>query len=467
MYDHFDDEPAVGKPRGVYWWQVLLVVLIAVGFTLTISFRQELLPPTHPDRFTRQLREDILAGADLRSLYREFDNRKDREEIVARLAGDPDPRVRITAAELLMRHEVTVKAPIIVGRYRLLRPDSSDEGPDSPVLRKLLTDPDSEVRQAAIRSVTSLARTHLFESELLHILWNGPEEERLLVCRWLGHWNGREALKVFSSPAQTTAVRSTVFRGIQTWRSREFAKGLEVALAEMLAEPDPQIRLLAVEATRWVESPRAVEFWYRASRSPDLTVARQAVEHWIAALVEDDDRYGLTGNRLPTTLSLLGQLCGQPNEDPPNQLVEVALLTYVLCEAANGHAALLASNSTNRISWHIKHIVQPLIVLPRELAKLLNRPGASRPTTFTAWLPHELRTGSHPPTRRLAEYVLDQLKKPAQWCEAHRDIRGLRELDSTTLTQVQPDTLGDYLDFNQVGSYHAVEQRLKKLIGDR
>jgi hypothetical protein len=459
MTYHDDDEQPLIQSRGIRSWQVFVILLIAIGFTLTITFRHEILPPTGQDRFIRQLRAEILAGSDLRSVYREYDTRKDRQDIVARLADDPHPRVRVTAIELLMRHEVTVKAPIIVGRYRLLRPDSTDQGPDSPVLRKLLTDPEPEVRQAAIRSVTSLARTQMFESELLHILWNGPEDERLLVSSWLGHWHGREALRVFASPLQSPAVRSSVFRGIQTWRSREFATGLDTAVGAMLTDPDPEIRLLALEASRWIESPRAVELWFLASQSPDRAIACRAVEYWIAGLVEDDDRYGMSGNRLPATSGLFRQL----RDHSPEQLIRFALISHVLCQAAMGHAAKLESHLNDPTAWHVKHIVHPLIVIPRELRAWWGASPSARSDVFTAWLPGEPHLSENPPRRHLTSYILEQLKKPAQWCEAHRGLNGLHELEPINLPPGSQDTLGRYLDLHQVGSYAAIEQTIAQL----
>src|SRR5205814_3318468 len=141
--------------------------------------------------------------------------------------------------------------------------------------------PDAEVRRVAIGATTLLIRSGAFQKELLEILWHGPEDERLLVCPGLGHWNGRQALAVFSSRSQPAAVRVAAFRSVQLWRSQEFGRGLGQTLIPMFDDPDPQLRLLAVEASRWIETGEAVRVWLAATRSGDPEVARQAVAVWI------------------------------------------------------------------------------------------------------------------------------------------------------------------------------------------
>lgn len=457
MNDELFDDPI--PPRGRrsgWWWQAVFVVVIAVAAALAISFRSQFLPPTHQDRFTRGLREQIVAGDDPKSALRELNTRPDRWEIVARLADDPDPKVRRVAVGLVSSAERSVGAPIVVGRFRLIRPDThGGDGSVNPLLQKFLVDPDPTVRKAALASVALITHTRLYEKELLQVLWHGPPDERVLVAQGLAHWNGREALSVFASAAQPSAVRTAAFRGVRLWRSAEFGKGLDLVLRPMLDDPDPAIRILAVEASRWVETAEAVPIWLAAARSPDGEVARRAVAIWIDEMISGHEAAQRAGRRLEQTTRLLRQVPGQPGLAPP----EVAALAgYVLGRVAVGHAAHLDEAPDEQTLWHLKHVFDPLTQIPRELQA---RAGFSN--TFAVWLPHESATGP-PAARNLVTYLLEQLREPIEWCQKHRDLTGLRGLDPAAVPPDQPDTLGRYLDRHRAGSFSEFQNLIHEVI---
>ncbi len=407
--------PGLGRAKA-RWWHVLLVLTV-IGGAAYVAWYWLHDERAERKRVTEDIRAQILEGRDMVALAA-FDVRADRQKIAEELVDDPDPKVRAYSVQLLIRGETVPRNPPMElpdARIPFDRDDDQAAGMRIPGLNRLIRDEDAQVRLAAIRAAGQIVRTEFFSTELLQTLWAGQEIERLLVAEDLGHWSGAECRRVFLSHEQPANVRLAALRSAVKWRSRQFiGNQFGDAMMQVVRDPHSQIRLEAVEATRWVPAVDVVPVWLYAASGKYPDSAQRAVEVWIDELVNNDDPDGWSGVRTAHTRDLFRSIPGRPGHPPPEV---VALAGYVLGRAAVGHSAILDRIPNERPEWRVKNIAYPLIHIPQELADYY---AGDHPTTFTAWLPHENAVGD-PHRRELAAYLLEQMKEPAQWIEKERD----------------------------------------------
>ena len=201
--DYLPPQKEQRRGRG-RWWYFPLFLLLFAGVVFWLFFSDRVIP-TELERGTDRFRGAALAG-NLDSVMSEFDQRSDRHEIAIRMAGDPDPRVRMAAAELLVRGDRRPPTPSSGSAPPWSNWNRDGDLPGGirvPALNKLIKDENVLVRHAAIRAAGSIARTALFEEELLHTLWHDQVADRILVAQDLGHWNGAEAAASSARPSRS------------------------------------------------------------------------------------------------------------------------------------------------------------------------------------------------------------------------------------------------------------------------
>jgi hypothetical protein len=235
------------RRRGRPWWHLValgLVLLVAAGVVVAVVFPERFVGGWHEWQL-RRLRNDILSGKlSTEALRDELVRRDDGLYYAVRLSEDPDPRVRAAAIDRFVAG--TAPAQKQPGDNRGGMESWSEES-----LKRLLEDPNSDVRQKAIHAASGIALASRFEEQLLPILESGPVAERLIVCEYLAHWHGAAVRWTFGNPKQPKEVRLAALRSAERYGwakvvtpEPDFVR----TMRQVAAERDPDLRRAAQDA---------------------------------------------------------------------------------------------------------------------------------------------------------------------------------------------------------------------------
>jgi hypothetical protein len=402
--------------RAQGWRWVVLVILLLIGAVGTGAylFRTELRDewalrefrraaaeddPTLP-QYREHLQERLLAG-------------EERLDRAARLADDPDPKVRVAVVEVLLANHPRAQKRN-AGENVAVRFGSWRSAVLTAV-EQLLKDDDETVRKKTLRAVCELAAADTFGTRLAAVVRTGPPAERLIVAEHLAHWNGPLLYQVVEDVSQPAEVRIAAIRSpdvygdgaLDPWRS-EWRAALESALASDSAE----LRRTAI-----------VGLWY----------AQGAAGVWIR-VIEDEKQKDLHRLALQTWTEGLGTGSAQHWSDThelwyrsaPNA-VRCGTTTHVLCEGAKLQIQLLEQNPTvSDAAWERDR--QAFVAQFARLGNVLSVLSAVRwyceiieqPPDLTVWLPYETPTGA-PPKRAIKAVMFQQVKPVWQWCLSRKD----------------------------------------------
>jgi hypothetical protein len=418
---------------------VLIVGGVVTAFVFAMCgglvFQKEL----SDELFVRAFRRAAVQGESPESLTAQLAGRQHGWELAERLSADPDPRVR----RALIGYLVGEATPAQKRERRFGAFSESWSGfqtPLVPALRRLLNDPDAEVRQEAIRAVGERRSAEDFREPLLALLRSGEVGDRVAVAESLAHWAPDAFLENFADRTQPKEVRQALLRGTERygWARVAEASAFQTTMEKCLSAPDPQLRHAAIDAMRHAENGPSA--WLTVVLGPRADDRRTAFQTWVDALVSDAIYPGDNYPVLEKTESLLfesGVPVTKPKADVlgPDELdgERIALVVHVLCTAARKTNALLDETAPANLPAALQERAQGggpamqafveelhrLQLVLRALAAV--RRFASDPrsgkTDFVLVMPDEPPGRASP--RKLRAFLLADVKKPLAWCRRH------------------------------------------------
>jgi HEAT repeat protein len=400
-----------------------MALLVAVGILLGVAFHQSL-----SDWFLLwRMHRAADHGEPLDPFVKQVAQHDDAVDVAARLSTDPDPRVRremvaVLVADATPAHKVERRFGAFSESWTGMHTRAV------PALKRLLADPDPEVRRQALRTVAGLRAVEDFSDPLLHTLHEADTEDRVIVAESLAHWNPDEFLKTFADPAQPREVRLAVLRGAEKYgwaRVADREDKFQEALKQMVDDPDDELRHEAIYAARYARPHDAVALWLGVIAGKRVEERRLALDTWIDAVANEETFPGENYPILEATESLQ---FGDIREAGAGRL---ALVIHVVCAAARINMREL--DRAAPVNWQQAladrdrggPAAAAFVVELHRLQQILRAVGEARAYArsypglrFTAWLPDEDANGP-PPTRSLKDYLLEQAREPLAWCRNH------------------------------------------------
>jgi hypothetical protein len=407
------------------WWRRGLVVLLAVAATAGAAaflFREEL-----SDEWRLwQFRRAAAAGdPDLPRYQERLVGRLSPEEVkldlAARLADDPDPKVRAAVVDVLLvgqpraTKQDAVQGLFAGGKTAAWRVRVED------ALKDLLQDGDAAVRRRALRAVSELEWAGLFESRLETALKTGPEEDRAIVAEGLAHWNASLLWQTVADGHQPDSVRLAAMRSLDRYGDKEIAFArdeLENALQTALKSDDKDLHRAALVALRYGARPSWV--WLDTLCDEQRKEDRPLVlRTWIDTLGNETERgrhWFYTHEAWRHSL----------------QVLRSATTIHVMCEAAKVHmqqldkappipepAALQDRQGPTGRAFDVQLVRLENILSLVSAVHWYCVTDTTLDAAFEAWLLHETPHGA-PPPRSLKSYYFQQVKPVWEWCLARQ-----------------------------------------------
>ncbi len=362
--------------------------------------------------------------------------RDENADLAARLADDPDPKVRAAAVDALLAGQPSAAKRAGGDRPAGGDPVRSWRKSDHDAVERLLRDGDETVRRKALLAVAGRDTAHAFGEQLTETLKTGAAEERSAVAAHLAHWNGSVLIEVIGDANQPDAVRVAAMRGLDTYGAgaivgRETV--LKSALVSALGSESPEVRRTAVTALRYAADSSHV--WLDL-----LCNDRQKDQHplvlrtWIDALSNEDAH----GRHWAETHDAWHQNSASA--------LRCAVTGHVMCESAVTQIRYLersppiaeAAAMTDRGG----PVGRAFDVQLNRLGNVLSVLSAVRwhcttfetPPTLTGRLPNEAPTGA-PPARSLHAYVFQQAKPIWEWCLKHEGAYVTRFLTAKSVVR--------------------------------
>jgi hypothetical protein len=367
-------------------------------------------------------------GEPLEPFVKQLARHDDAVDVAARLSEDADPRVRREMVVVLVGDATQArKVERPFGAFSESWIGMNMRG--MPALKRLLADPDADVRRHALRTVSGLRATGDFSDPLLHTLREGDPDDRAVVAESLAHWNTDEFLKSFADPTQPRAVRLAVLRGAEKYgwgRVADQQDGrFQEVLKQMTDDPDDELRNAAIDAARYARPHAAVALWLDVIDGKRPKGRRLALDTWIDALVNEETFPGENYPLLEATESLQ---FGDIKEPGAGRL---ALVIHVVCAAARVNIREL--DRAAPVNWRQAlaerdrggPAAAAFVVELHRLQQVLRAIAAARSYArsypalrFAARLPDEEGDGPTP-TRSLKDFLLGEAREPLAWCRNH------------------------------------------------
>ncbi len=426
-------------PRSRRGHRVVIALLLLVGLAggAAYLFRDELRDEWAIRQFRRAAAADDPELPQRRDeLRKRLLSREEKLDLAARLADDPDPKVRAAAIDVLLANQ-----PVAPKQDAGERPpggtrSSSWRTSVSGAVERLLKDGDDPVRQKALTAVSELSEADVFGSQLAEVLKTGSVPDRVIVAERLAHWNARVMIEVIADPAQPDAVRIAAIRGLDTYGDSALTawhSELKNALVTALESGNPEVRRSAVTALRY--AARSAHVWLNLlcdDREKELHPL--VLRTWIDAL-------GAEGPRV------------RHWDDTHTAWYEAgaaarrcAVAGYVMCEGAKIQLRHLEQSPPVAELVALRERAGPVgRAFDVQLARLGNVLSAlsavrwyctfhEKPAPLAGWLPHETPTGA-PPERSAHAFLFQQAKPLWEWCLKRGDAYPTRFLTANSIVR--------------------------------
>jgi hypothetical protein len=432
-------DPSRAEPSRVPAVTRLVLAAVAVGLVIALCggliFHQQLSEAL----VARQFRRAVAQGESPEALDALLAGSENGLELAGRLSEDADPRVRRAVVGYL----VSSATPAQKRERRFGAFGETWTGFNVqavPPLKRLLDDPDAEVRQAAIRAVGERRAVEEFREPLLGLLRGGEVTDRVAVAESLAHWDPSAFLQTFADRGQPKEVRLALLRGTERygWARVAEAAQFQQTLEKCLHEPDRELRHAAIDALRHaVNGPSA---WLGILQAPDAGDRRIVFQTWVDALVSEPVYPGEQYPLLDKTEGLLFD-SGVPVRKPPaggkdqDELdgARIAPIVHVLCAAARETTAFLDRTAPANLGLALQdlargggpameafaqelHRLQLVLRALAAVGRFAADPRCGR-TAFTLLMPDE--PAAPPPPRKLRDFLLADVKEPLGWCRRH------------------------------------------------
>jgi hypothetical protein len=447
--------------------------LFVLGLVVAVAFHQTIAD----ELLLWQMHRAAERGEPLEPFANQVAQHNDAVDVAARLSEDGDPRVRRQMIPVLVGNASPAKKK--ERRFGIFA--ESWNGLNStaiPALSRLLDDPDPDVRREALRTVSGLRAMGDFEMPLRKVLRAGDLEDRVIVAESLAHWEfGRDFRETFADRNQPKEVRLAVVRGAEKYGWYEAARKDDDfidTLAKVMDDPDAELRHAAIRANAQRTDHLVADTCAAIAEGNRDDDRRVALDAWIDALVNEGTLGGDSYQILESTESLMFRVGPNtsgawPERDGRLDAGRLALLIYVVCEAARRNTAALDReppvNAMQAMAEQQRgggptaaafvvelHRLEQTLRALAAVRRFLAYP-QTRTAKFRGWLPQEVPNGA-PPTRTMKDFLLEQAREPLAWCRKHGNGYGSQFLrvngfwfmiDDGGLRPGQARTLGQVL----------------------